>query len=64
MIGDRGWPVRPQAAQMGRDQLAAMEDLHRLGRDARLHLLAQQPERHRVELDLNSGTAIPAVFLA
>ena len=35
---------------MGRDQLAAMEDLHRLRRDARLHLLAEQPERHRVEV--------------
>ena len=35
---------------MGRHQLAAVEDLHRLRRDARLHLLAQQPERHRVEV--------------
>ena len=39
VIGDRGRPMRAQAAQMGGHQLAAVEDLHRLRRDARLHLL-------------------------
>jgi hypothetical protein len=36
--------MRAQAAQMRGHQLAALEDLHRLGRDPRLHFLAQQPE--------------------
>ena len=47
-----------QAAQMGRDQLAAMEDLHRLGRDARLHFFAQQPERHRIEVLLDLDVVV------
>jgi hypothetical protein len=32
------------------DKLATVEDLHGLYRDPRLHFLAQQPERHRVEM--------------
>ena len=36
VLGNRGRPVRPQAAQMRRHQLAAMKDLHRPGGDARL----------------------------
>ena len=50
VVGERGRPIRAQAAQMGRHQLAAVEDLHRLGRDARFDLFAEQPERHRVEV--------------
>jgi hypothetical protein len=50
VIGERGRSIRAQTAQMGRHQLAAVEDLHRLCRDARLHLFAEQPERHRIEV--------------
>ena len=35
---------------MRRHQLAAVEDLHRLCRDARLDLFAEQPERYRIEM--------------
>jgi hypothetical protein len=41
MVGERGRPIGAQAAQMGRYQLAAVEDLHRLCRDARFDLFAQ-----------------------
>ncbi len=50
VLGHRGRSIRAQVAQMRGHQLAAVEDLHRLGRDARLHFLAQQPERHRIEM--------------
>jgi hypothetical protein len=46
--------MRAQTAQMRRHQLAAVEDLHCLCRDARLHLFAQQPERHGIRMLLNS----------
>ena len=65
MLGKRGRPMLTVAAQMRRDQLAAMEDLHRLHRDARLHLFAQQPERHRVEVLLDLDVVVeadPATF--
>ena len=35
---------------MSRNQLAAVEDLHRLCGDACLDLFAEQPERYRVEM--------------
>ncbi len=38
--------MRAQAAQMRRHQLAAVEDLHGVGGDARLHFLAQQAKRY------------------
>jgi hypothetical protein len=50
VIGERGRPIRAQAAQMGCDQLAAVEDLHCLCRDASFDLFAEQPERYRVEV--------------
>ena len=54
VVGERGRPIRAVAAQMGRDQLAAVEDLHRLRRDAGFDLFAEQPERHRIRMMLNS----------
>ena len=48
--GHRAGSIRAQVTQMRGDQLAAMEDFHRLRRDPRFHFLAQQPERHRVEM--------------
>jgi hypothetical protein len=36
--------MRPQAAQMGGHQLAAMEDLHRPGGDPRVHHLIVSPD--------------------
>ena len=58
VFGDRGRTIRALAARMGRHQLAAMEDLHRLRRDAHVHLFAQQPERHRVEMLLDLDVVI------
>src|SRR3954463_7415781 len=39
-------------------QLAAMEDLYRLCREARLDLFAQQPERHRIEVLLDLDVVV------
>jgi len=50
VIGECGRPVWAQAAHVRRYQLAAVEDLHGLGRDARLHRFSEQVERHRVEV--------------
>src|SRR5271166_399066 len=46
-------PMRAHAARMSGDQLAAMEDLHRLCGEASLHFFTEQPERHRVEMLLD-----------
>ena len=43
VVGERGRHTA-QAAQMDRHQLAAVEDLHRLRRDAGFDLFAEQPE--------------------
>ena len=50
---------------MGGHQLAAMEDLHGLRGDPRLHLLPQQLERHRVEMlrDLDVVVEVDAAAL-
>lgn len=45
-------PTRPTGGS------AAVEDLHRLGRDLRLHLLAEQTERHRVEVLLDLDVVV------
>ena len=58
VLGDRGRTIRALAARMGRHQLAAMEDLHRLRRDARVHLFAKQPERYRIEMLLDLDVVI------
>src|ERR1700684_3711614 len=50
VLGHCGGSIRAQVAQMRGDKLATMEDLRGLCRDPRLHFLAQQPERHRVEM--------------
>jgi hypothetical protein len=39
-------------------QLAPVEDLYRLDRDACLNLLTQQPEWHRIEVLLNLDMVI------
>ena len=65
VIGDRGRAIRALAARMRRHQLAAMEDLHCLRRDACVHLFPQQPERYRIEMLLNLDVVIeidPAVL--
>src|SRR3954451_21922134 len=43
---------------MSGHQLAAMEDLYRLCREARLDLFAQQPERHRIEVLLDLDVVV------
>ena len=48
VLGDGGRPMRPGAAAMAGDPLAAMEDLDRGGGDPRLDLLADQLVRHAV----------------
>ena len=50
---------------MGGHQLAAMEDLHGLGRDSRIHFLPEQLERHRIEVlgDLDVVVEIDAAAL-
>jgi hypothetical protein len=65
VVGERGRPIRAVAAQMGRDQFAAVEDLHRLRRDAGFDLFAEQPERHRVEVlgDLDVVVEVPPTAL-
>ena len=54
VVGERGRPIRAKASQMGRHQLTAVEDLHRLRRDAGFDFFAEQPERHRVRMLLTS----------
>ena len=48
VFGDGRRPMRPDAAAMAGDPLAAMEDLDRGGGDPRLDLLADQLVRHAV----------------
>ena len=48
VLGDGGRPMRPGAAAMAGDPLAAMEDLDCGGGDPRLDLLADQLVRHAV----------------
>src|SRR6516164_4510091 len=50
VFGHRGRPMRPQAAPMAGDALAAVEDLDRRRGDPRLDLLADQLVRHAVEM--------------
>ena len=58
VVGHRGRTVRALASRMGGDQFAAMEDLHRLRRDARVHLFTEQPERYRIEVLLNPDVVV------
>src|ERR1700751_1066563 len=50
VFGYRGRPMRPQAAPMAGDALAAGEDLDPRRGDPRLDLLADQLVRHAVEM--------------
>src|SRR5580692_4025120 len=70
VLRDRRVLVRDARAHVARNPLALVEDLDGSVREARLHGLAQQPERHRVvmviDLDMivgRNGAALPLGIL-